>query len=408
MKITCCRVWLTTLILTTISACGGGGSSSQSELADRDFAFSDMMKTISDDIVIPRQKTAEQTTTTFASEVLRYCESIGSDNEVLEQASLQESWNDAMDAVQWIDSYAFTPSTDNSSALKQRIHSFSATRLSHCGLDQAVVRLQNGEYDINTRSFNQRGMGAVEYLLFNDDLDHNCSLQISETRLWNNLPDDVRKVQRCELAQVISNDVASASAELVGRWDLDRGNFRSVFLNPENLSASLEQVLDTLFYIELIGKDDKLGLPTQINSECSGEQCLNALESPFTRRTFNNLLINLQSFLEIYQGANGLSFDDLIRDKDLNDIADQYKSFVDQALRIIETSVTDLETQALAIQNDASEDLCLSARMNPSTESSLSACRLYGQLKLLTDSLRTEFLGAVNLDLPERAQSDND
>ena len=401
-------VVLTGLLLLALGGCGGGGSTTTAERADRDFAFDSMLQTISDEVVIPRQKTAQQSTERLANEISSYCESIGTDNEAIEYASINETWNQAMDAAQWIDSYEFTPSSENSAALKQRIHSFASTRLSRCGLDQAVVLKERNAYEVSTRSFNQRGLGAVEYLLFNEDLDHSCSQQISETREWNTLDDKQRKILRCELAEDIAADISLASTELVDRWDRNRGNFRSEFLNPENLSASLEQILSTLFYIELVTKDDKLGLPTQINSECSGAQCLNALESPYTNRTFENLLINMRSFLELYEGASGLGFDDLIRAKDLDGIASQYRTFIQAAEQIITTSENSLELQAQAIQLPANEELCLSARMNPDTESALSACRLYGQLKILTDSLRTEFLGAVNLDLPERAQSDND
>ena len=59
-------------------------------------------------------------------------------------------------------------------------------------------------------------------------------------------------------------------------------------------------------------------------------------------------------------------------------------------------------------ENSGSDADCLNSQANPEGVQTISVCSLHGYLKRISDSLRTEFITIVDVDLPTRAGGDND
>jgi predicted lipoprotein len=301
------------------------------------------------------------------------------------------------------------PAERNGSALQSRINSYPLGSLATCALDQAVVLSNNDEnFSVSSRALNQRGMGAIEYLLFDDDLNHSCSSQALAADDWSNLSDSERKTQRCNYAVKLANDVADASQEIYDQWTLGDSSYRTEFLSESSLGDNFQLVTDALFYLETFTKSGKLAIPLGINPKCSAMTCPDLVESPYSQSSLRNIKTNTQEFLRIFNGGSSLGFDDLIVDKGYASIANRFKTQSKDVIDFIDTINLSLTDQIGSIQSIDDETTCINSEANPDDDSALDACSLAGLLKKITDDLKIEFVSIVNVPVPGRVQSDND
>ena len=400
------------LAIVAVSACvddsTDGTSGDDDELS---FDFTAMFANMADNIILPNYEAVMTAATTFAGDsgsIATYCNALGGPDEAVARTTAQTAWRQIMDDWQRAEQHLLGPVLDNNSALRNRVLSYNTGALSTCGIDQAVVQAQAAGFTVTTKSFNQRGLGAVEYLLFNNDLSHTCPSQITETTDWNARPVLERQQWRCEYALLLAADIESATTALYNAWLPSAGNYRSSFVNPEETKDGLDALTDAIFYLDTDVKDTKLGLPTGIASACSDFSCPTRVESPYSEHSLNNIQTNLESFLTLFNGGDGLGFDDLIVAAGFADVSTEFVEQTEAAIAFINTINDSLIAQANAIDSTAEEDECSNAAANPGTASSFMACDLYGLVKRITDDLKTDFVTIVNVDLPDRAQSDND
>ena len=146
-----------------------------------------------------------------SSGVDSYCSSIGTAGEAAAQDAVKLVWQDAVNAMQKTEPHAVGPIANNEDTLRNRIHSYANTDLGACSIDRSVVAQGSSDFDLGVRSSNQRGLGAIEYLLFNPVLTTNCAPQITETSDWDALSTEEQKTQRCTYASKIAADVCSGS-----------------------------------------------------------------------------------------------------------------------------------------------------------------------------------------------------
>ena len=367
---------------------------------------------LADTLIIPNYQTLAQSAAEFASDsgaLSAYCAAIGGTEQTTAKTAAQAAWRSLITAWQRTEPHLLEPVIADNTALTARILSFSSGVLSTCGVDQAVVLAQNNDFDINTRALNQRGLGAVEYALFNTDLNHTCPSQIVETVDWNDLPESQRELQRCEYAANVAQDISSAATELLTIW---QQTFRSQFINPNNSTDNLNALSDALLILDTGVKDQKLGIPLGINAACSQTACAEQVESRYSRHSLANIRANLLGFRDVFNGtnefSNGFGFDDLLNSNGFAEVAADFNNQIDATLAWLDSIDADLFDQASAIQSAADVDQCINAVANPAAPSDFPACNLYGLIKRITDDLKTEFVTIINVSLPDRAQSDND
>ena len=306
---------LTTLL--TVAACVDSGGNGNSAVNSDNFDFLAMLANYADSIIIPNYEALAAAAAPMAAEggaIASYCAAIGTGEESNARSVAQRAWKDAMDAWQTSTLHELGPVLANNGAIRNRIHAYTrGTTLSSCGIDQATVLADSDpNFNLRSRSSNQRGLGAVEYLLFNDNLEHTCPSQITETSNWNERPEAERKQLRCDYAIKLSADIASAADTLVKAWLIDANNYRSQFINPSALQENLNALSDALFYLDTDTKDAKLGIPLGISAACSQVSCPSVIESPYAEYSLTNIRNNLQSFLTLLNGGSGLGFDDII------------------------------------------------------------------------------------------------
>lgn len=399
--------------LLPIAGCVDNGSGSNRAVTADNFDFVAMLANYADSIIVPNYESLADTTNLLAAEsgsIATYCSAIGSDNEASARSAAQAVWKTTMDAWQTTTLHELGPIQANNNALRNRISSFArGSSLSTCGVDQAVVLADTDpNFSLSSRSANQRGLGAVEYLLFSDNLEHSCSSQITETTDWNTRPETERKQLRCDYAQTLVEDINAAAQSVVTAWLIDADNYRSQFLNPALLDTNLKALSDALFYLDTETKDTKLGIPLGISATCSQPSCPEVIESPYAEYSLNNIAQNLQSFLNLLQGGSGLGFDDIIAQAGVPEVTELMRQNTEAAIGEINTMSTSLRQQAESISDEEAAQICLTAANTPDSQRSIPACNLYGYLRRVTDTLKVGFVAAVDVDLPDRAQSDND
>ena len=128
-----------------------------------------MLRGITDNAIIPNYEAQATAITNFAASsgsLAAYCDAIGTDNEATSLTTVQNEWKTVMATIQQAEPHAVGPVAINDDSLRNRIHSFANHDLQTCSLDQAVIKQSDADFDLTTRSSNQRGFGAIEYLLF--------------------------------------------------------------------------------------------------------------------------------------------------------------------------------------------------------------------------------------------------
>lgn len=389
-----------------LSGCVGDSDGSTEE-----FDFFSMLVNVADNIVIENYADQAQSMQALAGEssaINAYCDALGTAGEDDARTTAQTAWSTAMAELQQAQLHFIPSAADNSESLNSRITSYSESAVSTCSIDRAVVLAQDSNFNVSTRSLNQRGMEALDYLLFNTDLDHTCSTSNSETDTWNARTDLERKQFRCDYAKLVASDISDASNELSNSWQQTNANFRSHFINPDNTSIAIEALSDALFYLDTDVKDIKLGITLGISGSCSEDACPNRAESRFSETTLTNIRNNLVGFQALLSGNGGLCFDDLMIFNGGTATVNAFDSQIQDAIDLIDSMSESLVDQANRIISDGGAEACTNAVSSPDTPSDYPACNLYGLIKRITDDLKVDFVTYVNVELPERAQSDND
>lgn len=412
------RVTKTTLagcLVGTLSLTGCVGDSADSSDttgSGGDFDFVGMLANYADNIIIPNYQTTAANAQQLAASngpLMQYCNAIGSGDEASAFSAASTAWQDLQSAIQISESHVIGPAANNTNLLRNSLNSYHAGPLSTCGIDQSVVLAsQDSSFDVSARTVTQRGIGAVEYLLFNNNLDHTCPSQITETSDWNSRPAQERKQLRCEYALTLSQDISNTAESIADAWDINGDDYRSQFIHPNQVADNFSALSDALFFMDVEVKDNKLGTPIGISNACTDFACPSLAESPYSQRSLQNIQANVEGFSQMLTGGSGLGFDDIIAQAGLDSLNSDFNNNITDALNTITTASESLTQQASAITDQNAETACSNAAANPVVSATLSACHLYGFVKRITDDLKVGFVSAVNVDLPERAQSDAD
>jgi predicted lipoprotein len=406
---------------TTGSSSSSSSTSTDSSSSDNDttsdstadFNIPAMLTDIADKVIIPNYESLATAATAFAadaSSLATYCGAIGSADEASALGAAQTEWLDVMAKIQLTEPHAVGPAGANDDTLRNRVLSYANVDLNTCGLDQSVAQQSSADFNLSTRSSNQRGFGAIEYLLYNTTLTHSCAPQISATSEWNDLSETERKTQRCTYAQSLATDVADAATTIANEWSAAGGNYRASFVAEDSAGTSLQALTDVVIvHMDKEAKDRKIGIPTGVKAECSSYSCADLIESPYSETSLTNIRNNLIGFREVFNGGDGVGFDDLINDADFADITSSVQTKIADAITNIDAASVSLNDQATAITDETTASACTNAYGSPDTSSTdYSACSLTGLLKRITDVLKIEFVNIVGVNLPGSVQSDND
>jgi predicted lipoprotein len=252
-----------------------------------------------------------------------------------ERQRAKDAWRALMNEWQHLEMWHLGPAGDpavfvSGEGLRERIYAWP--EVNRCGVDQQVVFNEFNEAGwADTKLVNVLGLAALEHLLFTSTDDNVCAAQAAINRdgLWNDIPVDERQRRRAQLAAVLAADVDAQLRALRERWTpfgdalKTAGAEGSAFASAQ---VALDQLYAALFAVELVTKDQRLGVPAGIHPDCGDVVCVDQLESPVANLAREHVSANLTAVARVYFGGDvdddsrvGLA--DLLREQGANDIA---------------------------------------------------------------------------------------
>ena len=401
----------------TTSTTSGSGSSSTSSESTNDEDDSDdsdktalMLADIANNVIVPAYESLATKTAALsaATGVQSYCSALGGADEASALESVKSLWSEASDAYAKTEVHSVGPA-DIDGAFRYRVSSYASAPLDKCGLDNSVVKQNDTDFSLANRPANQRGLGAVEYLLFNTELSHSCSPNTAPAG-WNDLSESVRKSQRCEYAIELADDIDAAADGIVDNWSEAGSNYIAEFTSEGSAGEKLQELTDAIIiHMDKEAKDKKVGIPTGVKEECTSFSCPDKIERPYVQNSFAAIKANVEGFIDVINGGEGRGFDDLFKDEGYEATATDMLEKAQAAIDNIDAATTTLSAQALAIDDSTKQEACTNAYVShDETYENYSGCALTGLLKDVTDILKIDFVTIVGVNLPGRVQADND
>lgn len=407
-KLRCQQLALAVSAAIVLSGCGESSSSvkgeqfgTQDQPAEVSFDRNQLLASVTDNVILPTYSLfADQTLAQLAS-VSGYCDAISAqaadEPEWLQQA--RQSWRDAMTTWQMAEMMQIGPLLENNSNLRNKIYSWPNT--SSCAVDQDVVLSEDAGYDITTRTDSRKGMDALEYLLFNEDLNHSCTAFGTAPEGWDQRSDTDKKQARCQFAKLVAQDLVEQSTSLLLAWQGDNASqgYAETLKNaglPGNTftdaQLAVNDVSDAMFYADKFTKDAKLATPLGIfANDCGLQPCKENVESVYARHSLENIIANIHALNLLFKGGSeddSVGFDDYLVDVGDNDTAQKMASELEQAL-----------AHARSLQ------VTLSELLESQPE---EAQKLHSELKDVTDQMKADFIQSLALELPATSAGDND
>jgi len=405
------------LSVFVLSACGEDTTSSSGTGFNKEqdtntgFDQGQLIVSIVDNVITPTYQEFSTLAATQQQAVTDYCqqETAFADNNSSEQlvsdakTLAKESWRNAMNTWQQAEMMQLSPLLIGDGALRNNIYSWPTRNT--CGVDLDVTYFKAGSvngqpYNIATRTASRKSLLALEYLLFNDNLDHTCTGS-TKPDSWNNQTEQYRKIARCEYAGEVAKDIETNSQTLLTAW---LGNNADVVGYANELKAAGEagstfetehhavnKLSDALFYMDIFTKSAKLAEPLGIElNKCGSQACPDVVESKYSHHSLENIINNIQAFKKFIQGPSndGIGFRDYLIDVGDKTTADSLDENIERVLSATE-----------AYQSSLAETLMTSPEQVEQTHS---------EVKNITDKLKSDFITSLALELPKTAAGDND
>jgi len=403
-----------------ISACGedststNGAGFNENKDTNTDFDQGKLIASIVDKVITPTYQQFSSVASSQQQAINNYCAqesalALGNGNETLVNDSkilAKESWRNAMNSWQLADMMQLSPLLIGDGALRNNIYSWPTQNT--CGVDLDVTYFEDGNvngqpYNIANRTASRKSMVALEYLLFNDNLDHSCTGSTVPS-LWNNQTEQYRKVARCEYASEVAGDIKNNSTELLTAWLGSDGNggyaaqLKSAGTVGSDFATkhdAVNELSDAIFYLDKFTKDGKIATPLGLfGNECGAQACPEAVESKYANHSITNITNNLRALEMFMQGslsvdeADALGFSHYLIDVGDKVTADILKDYIALA---IETSKNYQASLAVTLVDDSDKVLAT-----------------HGDVKNITDKLKSDFITSLALELPKTSAGDND
>ena len=354
---------------------------------------------VAEDVVLPTLTAFKEKADALAQATEAYANDVSPEKLV----AAQQAWREAMTVWQRAEMMQLGPAGVMGEVLggkdyRDEIYSWSTTN--PCRVDQETLEEAYADAaTLGTEPVNVRGLDAIEYLLFHPGDKNACKVNsgINKNGTWDAMKAEIPSRQAHYAASAAAL-VQAGAATLLAAWKVGEGDFATTLKAAGEGSSlfgtaqeGLNAISDALFYLDKMTKDMKLAEPVGV-SGCDAETCPEALESRWAHYSKESVLANLEGFaLMIYGGsdpAEALGFDDLLDSIGAKVLADELRAKIQAALQ----AVGGFEgTFAEALAEDPSR-----------LES------VYGSLKAITDLLKTQFMSVLDLEIPQRAASDND
>jgi predicted lipoprotein len=395
------------MVLAAVSGCGDDASGTADAAVDAGNGMGNgearrmVLASIASEAVMPTYRAFETEADALADATAGWA--AAPDSTETRQAA-REAWASAMEVWQQAELMQFGPAgasdmVQGGENLRDEIYSWPLTNT--CRIDQETANEGFADADAFAgTSVNVRGLDALEYLLFREDLSNTCApnSSINAEGTWAALAEEEIVARRASYAAAAAADIRARAETLVDAWDPESGNFSAELATAgdgssvyESSQQALNEVSNAMFYLDKEAKDMKLGEPAGL-VPCRDLVCAEEVESPWANRSKAHLVSNLEGFRALFLGGpsaeEGTGFDDLLTELGSGDFASSMAANVDDAISRTQSLEPSL---AEALSSD-----------------SASVTDTFMAIKSVTDDLKMQFVTLLDLETPQRAEGDND
>lgn len=359
-----------------------------------EFSQGNLIASIVDNVYLPTFELFAQRSQSLNTAVADYCAALPNDTDD-NRAAAQVQWKESMASWQMAEMMQVGPLFFNSNELRNQIYSWPNRRA--CFVDQNVVAAEEAGFDITSQNVSGKGLDALEYLLFDDDLDHKCTFASDALANWNNRSDEDRIAARCDFAKIVASDVLTNANAIVTAWTGDSG-YADVIKNAGNsdseFATSLEainDISDGLFYFTGLLKDGKIATPVGLRANnCGLTACPEDAESFYADYSLENIITNMKALRVLLLGGTetDIGFIDFLNEEGDTTTATNIIVALDEAISLAE-GFTGTYTEVLT--------------QNPD-----SIIQLHSEVNDVDDILKGDFIQSLALELPATSAGDND
>lgn len=368
------------LLLVLLAACSSSGAGPGATV---DPARADVLADLGEKIVAPRWSRFVD-----ATERLQAATATASWSD---RAGAQAAWRRAMDAWQALELFQFGPLGPEGlytagQGLRDGIYAWPEAGANPCRIDQHLLAEDDqGPGFFDEALVNAYGLDALEYLLFNDDLDTQCRPPQADIQAEYRALGDAIGPRRLAYARRLAARLVEDARLAESAW----GRFRPVLAqagadgNPfSRQDDALNEAWAAVFYFELVTKDRKL---VDVLSETSPSE----VESPWAGHGVRNIEHNARALKDILATSTATAtFGGLVATVWSEADRAALQADLDGLLATAE-GLPDGLAQAIASDRSRVEAMRDAARR-------------------LADALKGELRTALSLRLPEAAAGDTD
>lgn len=307
------------------------------------------------------------------------------------RSAARNAWRTAMAAWQQVEVMQAGPLAEMPDAvmgedLGAEFYSWPVT--STCRIDQETASDAHEQVALLAEErVNVRGLDAMEYLLFNESLENTCSAinALNAEGIWASIESEV-EARRARYAATAATLLAQQSQQASDRMTLFATESRPPSDTYANAQEALNAISDALFYMDKEAKDMKLAGIAGVADEVGAQ----TRESMWANVSLSNLRKNLEGFEAVYRGpADGSGFETLLRSQGHEDLANRFDIAISAAYEELDQLGDRPVAELLASDANA-------------------LAGLYEDYRTISTLLKTEFVTVLDLDLPMRAEGDND
>ena len=398
------RVCVGAFSFLCLFACDGEYGNSQEELQAAEI-HQRFLVDIADQVILPTYQDFYDATEALVIAAENYDAALNaSDGELASlRLEVQEKWLTAMTIWQQAEVMQVGPAgpagmVTGGASMRDEIYSWPS--VNSCAIDQQLVSNGfEGENFFDSKLVYFYGLDASEYTLFHTEQSNTCAAPatINASGSWDALDTDSINQRRSAYTLATARHLNLKAEQLLEAWTSEDSNFRGTFvLDPTANNPAYESSLDVLnevfraiYFIELSVKDLKLATPLGLNESCNDVACPEAFESKWANKDnlfIEHNLIGLRSMLT--GGDDGFGFDDLLENEGYADVSEDILAKTNEAIDF--TRELD-ESGSKLLQEDPDRLIML-----------------HGKTKAITDILKEQFTGILNVQIPIEGAGDTD
>lgn len=366
---------------------------------DEKFSLEGMVRDLSERVVSRNLQQFSEHSSLLAQHIESYCKMPDSASRL----SAQTAWADTMYQWQKLEMMRLKPFNDPVNPIGEHIYSFQLRTFPVSVFRDATKFYDDSSLGVNDLKVQLKGLNAIQAILFDaNEVGAVCRNFAREARDYTGRSEADKHAIDCNYMNLVMQDISTRIMQLRQAWTGSDAAYDSTLI-AGNLKDSANEFSDAMFYLSKEVKDEKIAMPAGINEACRSSSCPCEGELILSGQSLNSIKANMIGFQELYYGNiegenSGLGFDDYLKNEGQEELSSKLADRIKSVVRKL-SEVEDVSLFEMAVSMN---------KNNCDSNPNLDLCIIYQEVKIVTDLLKNDFIQALSLSPPSRAQGDND